>query len=247
VPGERVPGQQVPGVPAAWAGLGQLLTAGERAPENALSLVAAVEGGRAAGGGQVDLSGMWALPAPMAAARSHVVLRALDDKGRLQLPVDADSASWVPAERDGALVTVFLPGSPDRPRPSFAAAALPLDGRGRLTLTAGIRQAAGIPNGADVLAQLDPQRRTVTVVAASRIGGQLSELLDALRRPVVVAEPEHAALPAPAPPAASSPTEANAADDAASVGERVDSAHGGLSGAAPSPAASTARRLRSVP
>jgi hypothetical protein len=80
----------------------------------------------------------------------------------MQLPIDADAATRLPAERDAALVTVFLPGSPERPRPNFASAVLPLDARGRLTITVGVRREAGIPNGADVLAVVDPGRRTVT-------------------------------------------------------------------------------------
>jgi hypothetical protein len=73
------------------------------------------------------------------------------------------------AERDGALVTVFLPGSTGRPRLGFTAAALPLDARGRLTVTAGVRREAGIPDGADVFAVLDPDRGTVTLTPASRL------------------------------------------------------------------------------
>lgn len=41
------------------------------------------------------------------------------------------------------LVTVYLPGSTERPRPDSATAALPLDARGRLTVSAGVRREAG--------------------------------------------------------------------------------------------------------
>ena len=47
----------------------------------------------------------------MAAARSNTVLRALDGKGRLMLPLEAAAAARVPAERDSAVITVFLPGA----------------------------------------------------------------------------------------------------------------------------------------
>jgi hypothetical protein len=180
------PSAPLVGVPASWTGLGALLAgAGERSPADALTL-ATVAAGTARGntGPQVDLSGIWALPADMAAARSHTVMRTLDGKGRLQLPVDADAAVRLPAERDGALVTVFLPGSPDRPRPNFTTTALPLDARGRLTVTAGVRRQAGIPEGADMLAVVDPDRRTVTLTAASRLAIGIADLLEALRRPV---------------------------------------------------------------
>jgi hypothetical protein len=81
---------------------------------------------------------------------SHIPDPQSGGKGRLMLPIAVAEAASVPAERDGALVTVFLPRSTGRPRPGFAAAALPLDARGRLTVTAGMRREAGIPDGADV-------------------------------------------------------------------------------------------------
>jgi hypothetical protein len=139
-------------VPSSWTGLGPLLAgAGERAPADALTLTAVASGtSRPDGPPAVDLSGIWALPAGMATARANGVIRALDDNGRMQLPIDADAATRLPAERDGALVTVFLPGSLERPRPNSTSAASPLDARGRLTVTAGVRREAGIPDGADV-------------------------------------------------------------------------------------------------
>ncbi|MGY1883982.1 hypothetical protein ACI799_01595 [Blastococcus sp. SYSU DS0753] len=187
------PGRQaspaLTGVPSSWTGLGELLSgAGERPPEDALTLAAVTSGARENGGrAQVDLSGIWALPAGMAAARSTTVLRALDSKGRLQLPVDAGTATKLPAERDGALVTVYLPGSTAQPRPGFATVALPLDARGRLTVTTGVRADAGIPDGADVLAVVDPDRRTITLTAASRLTEGITALLDGLRRPAAAA------------------------------------------------------------
>ncbi|MCW2621107.1 MAG: hypothetical protein JWL64_709, partial [Frankiales bacterium] len=159
--------------------------------------------GSADGRPQVDLSGIWAQSADMAAARSTTLMRTLDDKGRLQLPVDSDAATRLPAERDGALVTVYLPGSTEQPRPNYATNALPLDARGRLTVTAGVRREAGIPNGADVIAVVDPDRRTVTLTAASRLDAGVAGLLDGLRRPAATfhgdtARPENdAVIPQP--------------------------------------------------
>jgi hypothetical protein len=193
------------GVPSSWTCLGALLgSAGERAPADALTLAAVASGaGHADGRPQVDLSGIWARSADMASARSTSVTRTLDAKGRLQLPVDADAATKLPAERDGALVTVYLPGSTEQPRPNYATNALPLDARGRLTVTAGVRREAGIPDGADVLAVLDPDRRTVTLTAASRLDAGVAGLLDGLRRPAATfhgdtARPENdAVIPQP--------------------------------------------------
>jgi hypothetical protein len=182
-PSTSSPDGALTGVPASWAEFGALLAgAGERAPGDALRL-AAVTAGTAGTADRVDLSGMWARPAVPAAPRSHELIRALDDRGRLMLPITVTEAATVPTERDGALVTVFLPGSTDRPRPGFAAAALWLDARGRLTLSAGVRQQAGIPDGADVFAVLDPDRGTVTLTAASRLSAGITGLLDGLRRP----------------------------------------------------------------
>ncbi|NEK56591.1 hypothetical protein GCU56_01715, partial [Geodermatophilus sabuli] len=142
------------GLPASFAGFGALLAdADERVPADALALTAVISSTEAASA--VDLSGIWTLPAEMAAVRSHTVLRALDVEGRLMLPLKIAAAARVPAERDGAVLTVFLPGSTEGPRPNFAVAALPLDARGRLMLTSGVRRAAGIPEGADVYARID--------------------------------------------------------------------------------------------
>lgn len=195
------PSPALTGVPSSWTGLGPLLErVGERAPADALTLATVVAGtGSADGRPVVDLSGIWAQSADMAAARSTTLMRTLDAKCRLQLPVDVDAATKLPAERDGALVTVYLPGSPDQPRPNYATNALPLDARGRLTVTAGVRREAGIADGADVLAVLDPHRRTVTLTAASRIDAGVTGLLDGLRRPAAAlsgdtGHPEDAAV-----------------------------------------------------
>lgn len=171
-----------PLVPASWAGFGALLgSAGERVPAEALTLAVAAD--RAPGqSAAVDLSGIWALPAAVAPVRGHALLRTLDSKGRLQLPVTRASAAMLPAERDGALVVVFLPGADRTPRAGFTATPLPLDARGRHTLTAGVRAAAGIADRADLLAYLDRDARTVTITAASRLDTALAAALDILRR-----------------------------------------------------------------
>src|SRR5687768_10886720 len=55
-------------------------------------------------------------PAPAAPPdRTARLGRALDGKGRMQLPIDAGAATKLPAERDGALVTVFLPAARSGP------------------------------------------------------------------------------------------------------------------------------------
>jgi hypothetical protein len=169
----------------------------------------------------MDLSGIWALPADMAAAHGNSVTRTLDATGRMQLPIDADAAIKLPAQRNGALVTVFLPGSPERPRPNFATAALPLDARGRLTVTAGVRREARLPDGADVLAVVDPDRRTVTLTAASRLTAGNRRAA----RPVAGSTAlSGAADPAGAPATHTVPPDATSADAASADGAETSSA-----------------------
>jgi hypothetical protein len=225
VPAAPAARARLAGVPSSWDGFGALLAgAGERAPADALALAEAVQAGDRRET-QVDFAGMWATPADRAAVRSQAVLRTLDEKGRLQLPVTVADKCQVSAERDGAVVTVFLPGSTDRPRPDYAAASLPLYPGGRLTLSTGVRRQAGIPDRADVLAVLDPERLTVTLTAASRIDAAISDAFDALRR-----TPDGARTAGPAGPAADA---ADVADLPALTG--TDGTQDGLPG-----------RLRSV-
>ncbi|WP_091241376.1 hypothetical protein [Klenkia soli] len=170
-------------MPASWAGLGALLGgASERLPGDALTITTAATTATETGRPGVDFSGMWALPAAQAPLRSQVLIRALDSKGRLQLPVEPDQAGRLPVERDGAVVTVFLPGSTGSPRHGFSAAPQPMDARGRLTLTAALRREVGIGDGADVLAQLDLEARTVTVVAAGHMDSPIKAAIAGLRR-----------------------------------------------------------------
>ncbi|MGY1738382.1 hypothetical protein [Geodermatophilus sp. SYSU D00684] len=215
------------GLPASFAGIGALLTGvGERVPTDALTLAAVASTGQT--GAAVDVSGIWAMDAAMAPARSNTVLRALDGKGRLMLPLEVATATRVPAERDGAVITVFLPGATDGPRPNFTAAPLPLDARGRLTLTAAVRQAVGIPDGADVYARIDPERRTVVLTAASRLTAALADAFDGLRSPSPAADRSgtHLTAELPAEPVTEplvAPDAPDAAADDPGTGRRLRS------------------------
>lgn len=158
-----------------------------------------------------------------------MLIRALDSKGRLQLPLTAEQAGRLPTERDGAVITVFLPTSTGAPRTGFSAAAQPLDARGPLTLTAGLRREAGIVDGADVLAHLDRDAGTVTVVAAGHMDDPIAAAIAGSRRPAT-------------------PTETGAAGaTAGDLTEVPDSVAGdaGTSPAEPAPDGSS-RRLRIV-
>lgn len=93
-----------------------------------------------------------------------------------------EAGCQVPVERDGAVITVFLPGCTDRPRPNYVAAGLPLTAGGRLMVSAALRRQTGSPDRADVLALLDRDQFTVTLTAASRLDASLTAALDGLRR-----------------------------------------------------------------
>jgi hypothetical protein len=79
--------------------------------------------------------------------------------------------------------------------------------------TAGVRREAGIPDGADVLAVLDPDRGTVTLTAASRLSAGIAGLLDGRRRPTVApAAPAVDGTGCPEAPGAPSATAPDATD-----------------------------------
>jgi hypothetical protein len=94
-------GTALTGVPASCDGFGALLAgAGERSAAEALTLATVVSDGSGTGA-RTDLSGIWARPAAAAAARSSEVIRALDGKGRLMLPITAAEATGCPPSGTG--------------------------------------------------------------------------------------------------------------------------------------------------
>jgi hypothetical protein len=82
---------------------------------------------------RADLAALWSVPQAPGRRDGHVVLRRLDGKGRLMLPLTLphQTRTAAPAGRAGAVLTVYLPGSPAEPAASRVVAALPLDARGR--------------------------------------------------------------------------------------------------------------------
>jgi bifunctional DNA-binding transcriptional regulator/antitoxin component of YhaV-PrlF toxin-antitoxin module len=130
--------------------------------------------------GRVDLSGLWTEPADPAAPRSSMVLRRLDDKGRLTVPIEPSADLRLPAERVGAVLTLFLPGSGEAPAPGRVVANVPLRTKGRITLPAPIRDHLGLPPSADVLVMFDPERHVLRICAASRLEASVAAGLDSL-------------------------------------------------------------------
>jgi hypothetical protein len=84
-------------------------------------------------------------------------------------PGSASTTDTVPVDT----TSVTIPPTRGRgPAAELTAAPLPLDARGRLILTAAVRQAADIPDGAVVYARIDPERRTVVLPARARPRGR---------------------------------------------------------------------------
>jgi hypothetical protein len=74
-----------------------------------------------------DLAALWSVPQAPGRRDGHVVLRRLDGKGRRMLPLTLthQTKTTAPAERAGAVLTVYLPGSTAEPAASRAVAPLP--------------------------------------------------------------------------------------------------------------------------
>jgi hypothetical protein len=161
------------GLPSSWHGAPELLattaaTLGTRAPVNTALLEAA-----AAPVPTANLAALWSVPQAPGRRDGHVVLRRLDGKGRLMLPLTLthQTRTAAPAERTGAVLTVYLPGSPAEPAASRVVAPLPLDARGRLSWAP----------GTDLLISYDPDRAVLAICAASLLETKLLEALHDLR------------------------------------------------------------------
>ena len=173
-------------LPAAWGAAGALLVdqahaVGTNAPINA-ALLESAHGDT----GAVDLSAMWTLPQQPGQAQGRVAIRRLDDKGRMLLPISLSSPSKIsaPAERDGAVTTVFLPGSTERPDPARSLAPLPLDERGRLsTINAATRRQVGWQPGIDVMVTYDLTREVLTMCSVAALHEVLVAGMETLKAP----------------------------------------------------------------
>jgi hypothetical protein len=103
------------GLPSSWHVATELLatTAATRAPVNTRLLEAAAAPVRTA-----DVAALWSVPQAPGRRDGHVVLRRLDGKGRRMLPLALthQTRTAAPAERAGAVLTVYLPGFHQRGR-----------------------------------------------------------------------------------------------------------------------------------
>ncbi|MCZ2825986.1 MULTISPECIES: hypothetical protein [unclassified Modestobacter] len=129
-----------------------------------------------------DFTPLHARAAEPAPARTELTVTKLDAKGRLPLPLCPVLDAQLPAERDGGVLVVFLPGAAAAPRPGYDTAPLRVDPRRRLLLGPALRTQLGLAADATVIARADAARGVLELMAASRVEHQLDELFDAHRR-----------------------------------------------------------------
>jgi hypothetical protein len=128
------------------------------------------------------LAPLHARAATRAPARAEITFTRLDAGGRLPVPLCPVVDVHLRAERDGAVLVVFLPDTAEAPRPGYYTPKLRVDPRGRLLLGPDLRDQLGLAAGATVITRADTDRRVLELMAASRIEPQLDDLFDAHRR-----------------------------------------------------------------
>lgn len=207
-PAAADPASTTGSLPSAWGAAGQLLldqraALGNRSPINVALLESTAGAGTTA---SADLSAIWTLPERPGRPAARIAIRRLDPKGRLMLPVTLSEKIKVdvPAECDGPVLTLFLPGSHTRPALARVVAPLPLDSRGRLTVARATRTRTGWTGGTDILIAFNAQQNTVTLSAASVLEDSVLAALDALRPSTRSIAP-----PTQTPDATRSPEETN--------------------------------------
>ncbi|WP_448639410.1 hypothetical protein [Geodermatophilus sp. URMC 63] len=89
----------------------------------------------------------------------------------------------LPAERDGAVLVVFLPGGSATPRPGYDTAPLRVDARRRPLLGPALRTQLDLADNATIVARTDTERGGLELMPASRLAPQLDELFDSHRSP----------------------------------------------------------------
>jgi hypothetical protein len=129
-----------------------------------------------------DLASLHARAATRAPARAEVTFTRLDAGGRLPVPLCPVVDVHLRAERDGAVLMVFLPDTAEGPRPGYDTAPLRVDARGRLLLGPQLRDQLGLAAGATVITRADTDRGVLELMAASRIEPHLDDLFHAHRR-----------------------------------------------------------------
>jgi hypothetical protein len=172
------------GLPSSWAGAADLLagaatTLGNRAPLNTALLETAADSAGAA----PDLSAVWSVPQPHGRPDARLAQRRLDSAGRLKLPLTLSTAGKVKvsAQRHGPVLTVYLPGSTAQPAAGRLVAPLPMDDRGRLTVTDAVRTELGWEPGTDLLILFDPDQALLAVSAASVLEDSIAAAFESLR------------------------------------------------------------------
>lgn len=171
-------------LPSGWGAAAPLLleqsaALGTRAPIN-VNLLNSATGAATA---NVALSAIWTLPAQPGRSAARIAIRRLDPKGRLMLPMQLTEEVKIdlPAECDGPVLTLFLPGAKDRLAIERCVAPLSLDSRGRLSVGQATRTQIGWDAGSDILIAFDADAHTLTLTAASAVESAVLSAMDALR------------------------------------------------------------------
>ena len=149
-----------------------------------------------------------AAPAP---ATTSLAFTRLDAKGRLPVPQCPLLDVRLAAERDGALLVVFLPGVSGTPRPGYDTPLLRVDARRRLLLGGQRRAQLGLGDNATVVVRADADRNVLELMAPagwSRTSTSSSTPTAATPSPRPRSPPEAAALASPPCRAAAGPRRA---------------------------------------
>ena len=160
--------------PAAWGDVAALSTDAPRPGTRAPLPTGLLEAGRGTDRFRVDLSGIWAPLADPSAPASNLELRRICEGLRLIVPLEPMGDVTLRAQRDGQVLTIFLPDSAEAPSPGRAVAPLKLRSKGRLTLGKNLCAELGIGAGWTMLVLLDPDRRLVTLAPASALQGDIA-------------------------------------------------------------------------
>jgi hypothetical protein len=181
---------RVASVPSSWAGAEALLarvpaTSTVAAPLNLAVLAAA----SARPTVTIDLSGIWCLAAAASPQTSLIDIRTVDDKLRLSLPLTASAVTRVRAERDGAVLTVYLDreglhGPAEEATPTTTPASvrvvapLAMGTKGRLTLGKAVCAELGVGAGSQMIVKLDPTGTVLRICAAALLDTAVEDALD---------------------------------------------------------------------
>jgi hypothetical protein len=101
----------------------------------------------------MHLSPMHRRPQPQGARDGPVTYTRADKGGRISLPLCNYVKLDVAAERDGAVLRIFLPDATQGPRVGSATPPLRVDNKGRLLIGLALRHQLGMPDRAHIISR----------------------------------------------------------------------------------------------